>query len=75
MRVSGQVVAILLVASFTPTERDAGTHGTGQWVGPKPVWTSFRREKSLTPAGIQTPDRPQLIIPVFNDNAVKVTED
>ena len=71
----GQVVAVLSVANFTPRERDVGTHWIGELMGPKQVWTCSRREKSLTPAGIQTPDSPQFIIPAFNGNVVKLTED
>jgi hypothetical protein len=32
-----------------------GTHCTGGWVGPGPVWTSA---KNLAPNGIPSPDRP-----------------
>jgi len=74
-KVGGQVEAILLVANFTPRERDVGTHWIGESVGPKQVWTCSRREKSPTPAGIQTSDSPQFIIPAFNGNVVKLTED
>ena len=36
---------------FIP-EKGLGTH----WVGPKPVWKFWRREKSLVLTGIRTPD-------------------
>jgi hypothetical protein len=34
-----------------PTEKDGG-------IAPEPVWTFWRRDKSVAPAGIWTPDRP-----------------
>jgi hypothetical protein len=52
-----------------PQERP-GTHCTGGWVGPGPIWT---RAKNLAPTGIRTPDCParrsfygQLIITTRN---------
>jgi hypothetical protein len=32
--------------SFTPEERASVTHWIGGWVGPDPVWTTWRRENS-----------------------------
>jgi hypothetical protein len=48
------------VVSFTPRSlysRGAvpSTHGTGGCMSPEPVWTLWRREKSLVPAGNRTP--------------------
>jgi hypothetical protein len=32
---------------FTSGERAPGTHRIGGWVGPVPVWTTWKRENSL----------------------------
>jgi hypothetical protein len=45
--------------SFTPRWKNPGTHRTGVWVGPQSCVEVYgKREKSHTPAGIWTPDRP-----------------
>jgi hypothetical protein len=41
--------------AFTPGERTCGTHCTGCWVGPEPVWTQRLEEKCFAPAGNRTP--------------------
>ena len=41
-------------AALYPRER-TGTHCTGGWVGPGPVWT---RAENITPTGIRSLDRP-----------------
>ena len=41
-------------AALYPRER-AGTHCTGDWVGPEPVWTGG---ENLAPTGIRSPDHP-----------------
>jgi hypothetical protein len=38
-----------------PPEKRPGTHCTGGWVGPRPVWTGA---ENLSPTGIRSPDRP-----------------
>jgi hypothetical protein len=49
------------VVSNTPRplypKEKPGTHCTGGWVLPGPVWTC---EKNLAPTGIRSPDRPTL---------------
>lgn len=72
MTVSGQAVAILLVANFIPRER--------RWYlmnrrmgGPKNRYGGPAEEKNLLP--LPRVNRPQLIIPVFNENVVQLTED
>jgi hypothetical protein len=42
MEVSGQLHAL---AAFLP-KKAPGTHWIGGWVGPEPVWTTWRRENS-----------------------------
>jgi hypothetical protein len=39
----------------TPREKGAGTHWIGAGWAPEQVWTLWSREKSLVPAGNQTP--------------------
>jgi hypothetical protein len=40
---------------FIPKERDPSTHWTEAEWAPQPVWTLWRTEDSLTPAGNQIP--------------------
>jgi hypothetical protein len=42
---------------LTPGERAPGTHWIGGWVGPEPVWTLWRRDKSC-PCWESNPSRP-----------------
>jgi hypothetical protein len=54
MEVSGQIytpAAVPREIIVAPIDCEAG------WV-PEPVWMFWRREKSLAPAEIRTPDRP-----------------
>jgi hypothetical protein len=38
---------------FIPEERVPGTHWIGGWWAPEPVWMLWRREESLSSAGIE----------------------
>jgi hypothetical protein len=49
---------------FIPGERDHGPHWIAGWVGPyTPVWTLWRREKSLSPFGNRNPAAQPVTIP------------
>jgi len=39
-----------------PEEESPGTHWIRGWVGPKPVWTRWWREKYPDPSGTRNPD-------------------
>jgi len=41
-----------------PPVKKLGTHRLEGWVGSKPCWTFWRREKSLAPDKLWTPDCP-----------------
>jgi len=41
-------------AALYPRKRP-GTHCTGGWVGPRPIW---KGAENLDPTGIRSPDRP-----------------
>lgn len=41
-----------------PLVKSPGTHDTGGWVGPGPIWTGVKKSKSRTPRGVRTPYRP-----------------
>jgi hypothetical protein len=43
----------------TSGDRAPGTHWIGGWVGLRPVWTLWRRDKSCAPTGNQTPSSPK----------------
>jgi len=44
-----------------PPRKNPGTHWIGDWVGPRAVWTFWRREKCLAPVGIRTPARQPVV--------------
>jgi len=48
MEASGQFHA---TTALNTGKRSPGTKGTGGWVGPKPFYRQWRREKILAPAG------------------------
>jgi hypothetical protein len=54
MEVSGKLHA----PATLPLGKNPTTHGIGGWMGLEPVWTIFRRAKSLAPAGIQASYHP-----------------
>jgi hypothetical protein len=54
---------------FTPGKRVPGTHWTGGWVAPEPVWTLCSRDKSVTTAGNRSPPSQPVVRP-YTDWAV-----
>jgi hypothetical protein len=51
MQVGGQHYALAAL----PSGKRPGTHCTGDWVVPRPIWTGA---ENLASTGIRTPDRP-----------------
>jgi len=64
LRVQLQVLAAL------PAGNNCDTHRTESKVVPEKVWTFWRKEKSLIPAGIRKPDLPSRgMAAIFRPNA------